>query len=125
MLWLVSDPARLPDPRPAASRLPRGAGVLARGATPEVLAGLRALARSRGLTLLVAGDGRAALAAGAGLHLPERRGSAGLLPFLLARRAGFPGALLSLACHGGAAAAARVRWLRPDLVLLSPLFPTA
>ena len=33
--------------------------------------------------------------------------------------------MLSLAAHGGAAGAARVRRLRPDLVLLSPLFPTA
>lgn len=124
-LWLVSDPVRLPDPRAAAARLPRGAGVLARGVAPGVLAGLQALARRRGLVLLVAGDGRAALGARGGLHLPERRGSRGLLPFLLARRAGQPGAVLSLAAHGGAPAAARVRRLQPDLVLLSPLFPTA
>ncbi len=124
-LWLVSDPVRLPDPRAVASRLPRGAGVVARGTAPAALAGLAALARRRGLALLVAGDGRAALAAGAGLHLPERRAARHLLPFLLARRAGAPGALLTLAAHGGAAGAARARRLRPDLLFLSPLFATA
>jgi thiamine-phosphate pyrophosphorylase len=124
-LWLVSDPARLPDPRPIAARLPRGAGILARGVARDVLAGLVAIARRRGLVLLVAGDGRAARGLGAGLHLPERRGAAGLLPFLVARRGGAPGALLSLAAHGGARGAARARRLRPDLLFLSPIFPTA
>lgn len=125
-LWLVGDPARLPDPRAAAARLPgRGAaGVLARGLAPGVLRGLAALARRRGLVLLVGGDGRAALAWRAGLHLPERRAAAGLLPFLRARRAGAPWALLTMAVHGGAAGAARVRRLRPDLCLVSPAFPT-
>lgn len=123
-LWLVTDPARLPDPMPPAARLPRGAGVLARGATALMRESLAALARRRGLTLLVAGEGRAALSAHAGLHLPDRRGCAGLLPFLLARRAGAPGTALSIAAHGGAASAARARRLRPDLAFLSPLFPT-
>jgi thiamine-phosphate pyrophosphorylase len=123
-LWLFSDPVRLPDPRAAAARLPRGAGVVARGAAPGVLRALAGLARRRGLALLVAGDGRGALVLRAGLHLPERRGAAGLLPFLAARRAGAPFAVLSLAAHGGARGAARARRLRPDLVFLSPLFPT-
>jgi thiamine-phosphate pyrophosphorylase len=124
-LWLFSDPLRLPDPLAAAARLPRGAGVVARGAAHSVLRALASLARRRGLGLLVAGEGRAALALRAGLHLPERRGAAGLLPFLAARRAGAPFAALSLAVHGGARGAARARRLRPDLVFLSPLFPTA
>lgn len=123
-LWLFSDPVRLPDPRPAAAALPRGAGVVARGAAPGVLAGLVAVARRRGLVLLVAAEGRGAIAARAGLHLPDRRATRGLLPFLAARRAGAPWAVLSLAAHGGAAGAARARRLRPDLVFLSPLFPT-
>ena len=125
VLWLFSDPVRLPDPRHAAAALPRGAGVVARGAAPVVLAGLGRLARRRGLFLLVGGDGRAALAACGGLHLPDRRGAAGVLPFLAARRAGWPGAVLTLAAHGGVRGAARARRLRPDLVFLSPLFPTA
>ncbi len=123
-LWLVSDPVRLPDPCAAAARLPRGAGVLARGLAPPVLAALVRLARRRGLVLLLAADGRAALNARAGLHMPDRRATRGLLAFRIARRAGAPGALLSLAVHGGAAAAARARRLRPDLAFLSPLFAT-
>lgn len=124
-LWLVSDPVRLPDPRAVAAGLPRGSGILARGAAPHVLQDLSALCRRAGLVLLVAADGRAARARGAGLHLPDRRGAQGVLPFLLARRAGAPSALLSLAAHGDARGAARARRLRPDLVFLSPLFPTA
>jgi thiamine-phosphate pyrophosphorylase len=124
VLWLVTDPVRLPDPQAATARLPRGAGVLARGAAPPLLDRLAAMALRRGLALLVAGDGRAALAVRAGLHLPDRRPTMGLLPFLRARRAGAPGALLTIAAHGGAGAAARARRLRPDLVFLSPIFAT-
>ena len=124
VLWLVTDPVRLPDPYAAAARLPRGAGILARGLAAPVLAALSRLARQRGLVLLLAGDGRAALRARAGLHLPERRDTRGLPAFLTARRAGAPGALLSLAAHGGAASAARARRLRPDLAFLSPIFAT-
>ncbi|WP_367614964.1 thiamine phosphate synthase [Plastoroseomonas arctica] len=121
-LWLVSDPVRLPDPLAAAARLPRGAGVLARGLAPAILAALARLARRRGLVLLVAGDGRAALRHRAGLHLPER-GASGLLPFLAARRRGAPFAHLTLAAHGRPAAA-RARRLRPGMVFLSPAFAT-
>ncbi|WP_230164346.1 thiamine phosphate synthase [Roseomonas sp. CECT 9278] len=124
-LWLFSDPLRLPDPLAAAARLPRGAGVVARGVDPEVLAALAVLARRRGLALVVAGDGRAGLALGGGVHVPDRRPTRHLLPLLLARRAGAPGAWLTMAAHGGAGAAARARRLRPDLVFLSPIFPTA
>jgi thiamine-phosphate pyrophosphorylase len=123
-LWLVSDPARLPDPRAAAGRLPPGAGVIARGAAPAVLAGLARIARARRLALLVGGDGRAALRHRAGLHLPDRAGVPGLLPFLLARRRGAPWAVLTLAVHGRRAAA-RARRLGADLGLVSPAFPTA
>ena len=120
-LWLLSDPVRLPDPRAAAARLPRGSAVVARGMSPPAaLLALAALCRRRGLRLLVAGDGRAALRLGAGLHLPERP-TPGLLAFLRARR---PGALLSLAVHGRRGLA-RGRRLRADAVLISPIFPTA
>lgn len=122
-LWLVSDPVRLPDPCAAAARLPRGAGVLARGLAPAVLARLAVLARRRGLSLLLAGDGRAALAVGAGLHMPDRRPTRGVLPVLAARRRCPGRILLSLAVHG-ADRAGRIRRLRPDLVFLSPLFAT-
>jgi len=110
---------RLPDPRAAASRLPRGSAVVARGVAPGILPDLARLCRARGLALLVAGDGRLALRLGAGLHLPERA-SPGVLAFLRARR---PGALLSLAVHGRRGLA-RGRLLRADAALISPLFPT-
>lgn len=121
-LILLGDPARLPDPRAAAARLPPGSAVLARGLPPGVTTGLAALARRRRLTLLVAADGRLALALGAGLHLPDRRGTGGLLPFLLARRR--RPLLLTAAAHGRAGLA-RARRLGADAVLLSPVFPTA
>ncbi|MCA3351087.1 MAG: thiamine phosphate synthase [Roseomonas sp.] len=123
-LWLFSDPARLPDPRAAMMALPRGAGVVARGLVPGLLRPVAQLARQRGLKLLVAGDGRAALAMRAGLHLSDRRESRGLLPFLIARRAAPGRLILSMAAHGGQRGAARARRLRPDCLFLSPLFPT-
>jgi thiamine-phosphate pyrophosphorylase len=118
-LWLLSDPVRLPDPMAAAARLPRGSAVVARGVPAPALPGLARLCRQRGLHLLVAGDGRAALRLGVGLHLPERP-TPGLLAFLLARR---PGALLSLAVHGRRGLA-RGRRLRADAALVSPIFAT-
>ena len=123
-LWLFSDPLRLPDPRLAMAALPRGAGVVARGLAPGLLAPVALLARRRGLRLLIAGDGRAALALGVGLHLPDRRESAGLLPFLIARRAGPGNLILSMAAHGGQPGAARARRLGVECLFLSPLFPT-
>ncbi len=118
-LWLLSDPVRLPDPRAAAARLPRGAGVLARAVAPDVLAALARLCRRRGLVLLVAGAPRLALRHGAGLHLPDRAAPAGLAAFLRARR----GRLLSAAVHGRAGVA-RARRLGADLAFVSPAFPT-
>jgi thiamine-phosphate pyrophosphorylase len=123
-LWLFSDPLRLPDPRLAMAALPRGAGVVARGLAPGLLRPVARLARQRGLKLLVAGDGRAALALGAGLHLPDRRESGGLLPFLLARRARPGHLIMCIAAHGGQRGAARARRLGVDCLFLSPLFPT-
>ena len=123
-LWLFSDPVRLPDPRLAMAALPRGAGVVARGLAPGLLRPVARLARQRGLRLLVAGDGRAALALGAGVHLPDRRESGGLLPLLIARRAAPGRIIMSMAAHGGQRGAARARRLGVDFLFLSPLFPT-
>jgi len=145
-LFLFGDRVRLPDPCAAAARLPPDAAVVARGLADAVLARLAALARRRRLVLLVGGDGRAALrVAGrhpglaAGLHLADRasppnsgtggasRGTSGLLAFLLARRARRHGAaplLLTAAAHGREGLA-RARRLRADVVILSPVFPTA
>ncbi|TPG49605.1 thiamine phosphate synthase [Roseomonas nepalensis] len=122
-LWLLSDARRLPDPRAAAGRLPPGSAVLARDLDPALLGPLALLARRRGLRLVLAGEGRAALLLRAGLHLPDRRPATGLLPFLLARRRPRP-PLLSVAAHGRGGLA-RARRLGADLVLLSPVFPTA
>jgi thiamine-phosphate pyrophosphorylase len=122
-LWLLSDPLRLPDPRAAAMRLPRGAAVLARGLSPVILAELARLCRRRRLMLIVGGDGRAALAYGAGLHVPDRLRTDSLLPFLLARRRGAARALLSVAVHGRAGVA-RGRRLSADTALVSPAFAT-
>jgi thiamine-phosphate pyrophosphorylase len=123
-LWLVSDPVRLPDPAAAALRLPRGSGVLARAVAPAALARLAALARRRGLHLLVGDDARAALRWHCGLHLPDRAPGAGLTAFLAARRRGAPWAMLSVAVHGRAALA-RSRRVRADLGFVSPAFATA
>ncbi len=123
-LWLVSDPRRLPDPCAAAARLPRGAGVLARGLAPGVLARLRLLARARGLVLLLGGDAAGALRARCGLHLPDRPPGPDLLAFLAARRRGAPWARLTLAVHGRDAVA-RGRRLRADCGFVSPAFATA
>lgn len=120
-LVLVSDPMRLPDPRALAARLPPGAAVLARAVAPGVLAGLAGILRARQAGLIIGGDGRLALRLGAGLHLPDRDGVAGLLPFLRARRG--RGLLLTAAVHGRRGLA-RARRLRADAVLVSPVFPT-
>jgi thiamine-phosphate pyrophosphorylase len=123
-LLLVSDPLRLPDPLRAAARLPRGAGVLARGLSPAVLAALARLCRRRGLVLLVGGAGRTALAVRAGLHLPDRAPAAGMLPFLAAWRRRRGRLLLTAAVHGRRGAA-RARRLGVDAALVSPAFATA
>jgi thiamine-phosphate pyrophosphorylase len=119
-VWLLSDPARLPDPSPLLEGLPRGAAVLLRGASPEVAARVARRCRQLGLALVVSGEGRLALRLGAGLHLPDRAPTRGLLPFLLNRR----GALLSAAVHGRAGVA-RARRVGANAVLVSPVFPTA
>lgn len=118
-LWLLSDPRRLPDPAPLLGRLPPGSAVLLRGAAPGVARRTARICRARGLILMVGGDGRAALALGAGLHVPDRASCRNLLPFLLNRR----GRLLSIAVHGRPGVA-RARRLRADAALVSPAFPT-
>jgi thiamine-phosphate pyrophosphorylase len=73
-LWLFTDALRLPDPRPAVARLPRGlAGVVFRhDEDPDRAALGRDLARicrARRLALVVSGDARLAAALHAGVHL--------------------------------------------------------
>jgi thiamine-phosphate pyrophosphorylase len=122
-LWLVTDPARTPDPVAAARALPRGAGVIYRpfgaaGALETALA-LKQVAVRRGLVLLVGADARLAAAAGAhGVHLPERL--ARQAPDL--RRA-HPRWLITGAAHDRAAIL-RARRLGLDAVLVSAVFPS-
>lgn len=132
VLWLFTDSDRLPDPLPAAARLPKGiAGVVLRhDGHPDRVAIGRALARicrARRLALVVAGDVRLAAALGAGVHLragrwpgpPRRPGlvtsSAHTLPDL--RRAARNGASVAFlspafatASHPGAPGLGACRW---------------
>jgi thiamine-phosphate pyrophosphorylase len=117
-LILVTDPDRTPDPVALAGRLPRGAGVIFRGfgrqGAGKTARRLAAVARRRGLVLLIGAD--ALRIAGAGAHLPER----------LAIRAGAlkrmrPGRLVTVAAHS-LPALIRARRAGADAALLSAVF---
>lgn len=118
-LWLFTDSRRLPDPRPAVARLPRGlAGVVLRhdGDPGRAALGrdLARICRARRLALVVAGDARLAAALHAGVHLRSGRwpGHQRLRRSLITSSAhGLPD--LRRACRAGAV-----------LAFLSPVFPT-
>jgi thiamine-phosphate pyrophosphorylase len=79
-LLFFTDPVRTPDPCAVARRLPRGSAVVYRSfGAPEaqqVAQGLLAIARRRGLVLLIGADAGLAAQVGAhGVHLPERQAS--------------------------------------------------
>jgi thiamine-phosphate pyrophosphorylase len=117
-LLVFTDPARTPDPVALALRLPRGTGLVYRAfGAPDALPVARrlaAIARERGLVLLIGGDARLATQAGAhGLHLPERL--AGRAPALRQ-----PGWLVTAAAHS--MRAARVEGV--DAVVISAIFPS-
>lgn len=119
-LLFFTDPVRTPDPEAIARRLPRGSGVVFRAfeAPDAVERGLRlkAVARSRGLKLLVGADPRLAARIGAdGVHLPERLG--GLARRLKARK----GWIVTTAAHSEAAMR-RARRHGADAVVLSTVF---
>lgn len=122
-LILMTDPKRLADPCAAAEHLPPGSGVILRAYEPperERLAReLAAIARHRGLILLIAVDAALAAEVGAaGVHLPEA---------LIGRAAQVrrrPGWLVTAAAHSLAALHAAAR-AGADAALLSPVFPTA
>ena len=118
-LWLFTDARRLPDPRPAVRRLPRGlAGVVLRhdGVPNRAALGrdLVRLCRARRLVLVVAGDARLAAALRAGVHLRGGRwpGPIRTRRFVTSSAHGWPDLLR--AQKAGAA-----------LAFLSPAFPTA
>lgn len=120
-LYFFTDPARTPDPIAVAARLPRGAAIVYRhfGAADRTAAAraLRAVARRRGLVLLIGADPSLAARVGAdGVHLPER----------MAARAGAlkrrrPGWIVTAAAHDGRALR---RAADADAAVLSPVFPS-
>ncbi|HEX5379266.1 MAG TPA: thiamine phosphate synthase [Phenylobacterium sp.] len=116
---MFTDPARTPDVEALARRLPRGAALVYRAfGAPDAEATarrLRAIARRRGLKLLIGADAGLAARIGAdGVHLPERL--AHQAP-RLARR----GWLVTAAAHSVRAARAR----GVDAVVVSAVFPSA
>ena len=135
VLFLMSDPDRLPDPRPYLHRLPRGAGVILRcyegksGDAPSRVQAhyrrkahrLRKACHARGLWLLIAGDDHLAAQARAdGIHLGEWRLGRGAWKRGPARaRRG----LVTASCHGRAALS-RAAAAGVDAVLLAPVFAT-
>lgn len=122
-LLFVTDPERTPDPVGAAERLPCGAGVIYRAfgasAAESVGRALAAVARERGLTLLVGADAELADAIGAdGVHLPERG-----LDQAQALRLNRPDWRITAAVHDREALAA-AESAGVDAALVSPVFPT-
>lgn len=119
-LFFFTDP-RVAEPETVAERLPGGAGVVYRtfGAADARERGRRlaAIARARGLTLLVGEDAALAAAIGAdGLHLPERR-----LGDAAAVRARRPRWVLTAAAHGPSALR-EIERLRLHAAFVSPVF---
>lgn len=118
-LLCFTDPVRTPDPAAIAQRLPRGSAIVYRAFGADdalaVALRLRAIARRRGLKLLIGADEALAARVGAdGVHLPER------LAHRAARiRARHPGWLITAAAHSPRAARAKV-----DAVVVSAIFPS-
>lgn len=133
VLWLFTDPARMPDLPAAIMALPKGlCGVVFRhDGAPGRAALARAAARAcraRGTALVVAGDGRLAARLGAGVHLRGGRWPGPVRPrrgwrtssahsradVVRARRAGAHAVFLSpvfpTRSHAGAAALGPFRW---------------
>ncbi|MDP3867828.1 thiamine phosphate synthase [Phenylobacterium sp.] len=118
-LLYFTDPVRTPDPEAAAARLIRGSAIVYRafGAADAQAVALRlkAIARRRGLKLLIGADEALAARVGAdGVHLPERLASRAVRI-----RAKHPNWLITAAAHGPRAARAQV-----DAVVVSAIFPS-
>lgn len=120
-LLFFTDPLRTPNLEDVAARLPRGSAIVYRAfAAPDaeiVARRLKAIARARGLKLLIGQDAALALRVGAdGVHLPER----------LAHWAGplakaNPGWTVTSAAHSVRAA----RRSQSDAVVISAVFPSS
>ena len=117
----MTDPGRVPDPEAVVRRLPKGSALVFRtfGASDSTARGRRlaAIARRRGLVMLVGADPVLARAIGAaGVHLPERSSHrAG--PVGRAR----PEWIVTAAAHD-ARAIRRAFAAGADAVLVSPVF---
>jgi thiamine-phosphate pyrophosphorylase len=120
-LLFFTDPERTPDIEAAALRLPRGSAIVYRSfGAPDAEArarGLLAIARRRGLVLLIGADAGLAARIGAdGVHLPERLAHQ-------ARRLKARGWIVTAAAHG-ALAARRGLKAGADAVVVSAVFPS-
>ncbi len=119
-LLFFTDPVRTPEPEAIARTLPRGAAIVYRpfGAADALARArrLKAIARSRGLKLLIGADAALARAAGAdGVHLPER-----LAHRAAVLRRAHPSWMVTSAAHSLRAARAS----RADAVVLSVAMPS-
>ena len=122
-LLFFTDPARTPEPEAIARRLPAGAAVVFRafGAADAEARGARllAIARERGLKLLIGADAGLAARLGAdGVHLPER-----LAHRARRLKAAHPGWLITAAAHSPRAAR-RALASGADAVVVSAVFPS-
>jgi thiamine-phosphate pyrophosphorylase len=118
-LWYFTDSGRAPDPLPTIAGLPRfRAGVVFRHDDAPNRAALAAevakLCKSRGITLVIAGNTRLAARLGAGVHL---RGGRRPDHF-------WPRGLVTSSAHDGAEIR-RARLSGAEIVFISPVFATA
>jgi len=125
-LILMTDAARLADPLPVVAALPAGSAVIIRHYgdpdREDLARRVMAVARPRGVRVLIAGDAVLAVKVGAdGLHLPEAMAALGPGPWRGWRR---PRWLLTAAAHSPAALRRAAR-AGADAALLAPVFPTA
>ena len=123
-LLFFTDPVRTPDPEAIARTLPRGAAIVFRafGAPDAQARGLRllAIARERGLKLLIGADADLAQALGAdGVHLPER-----LAHRARRLKAAHPGWNVTAAAHSAMAGRSGLA-AGADAVVISVVFPSA
>ncbi|MGZ8363802.1 MAG: thiamine phosphate synthase [Caulobacteraceae bacterium] len=121
VLWLFTDPLRVPDPVAAAEAMPAGSGVIYRPFAASdrkaVARALAGVARRLGLTLLIGGAPALARTCGAaGVHLPER--FAHRAP---AVRSAWPEGIVTAAAHS-AAAIARAERSGAHAAFVSPVF---
>ncbi len=126
-LFMITDETRLPDPLPAAARLPSGSGIILRHyhdpGRPALARALSSLARRRGLRLFIAdGVDLARSVHATGIHLPEHRVHALVRGGQTAPRPN--GGLVTAAAHSPAAIRLAAR-AGADAVIVSPVFATA